>query len=122
MNENKTSAAQLRAAQKYKQEKIKRITVEFSPKDAELWEHIQKQPKKQTYIKDLIRADMGTKVYLIYNDNQDDACAFIGRFVGTEEEVNRYCDEYNSKCRYEWEEITWLCVDDMDDVNLEREW
>lgn len=58
MNENKTSAAQLRAAQKYKQEKIKRITVEFSPKESELWEHIQKQPKKQTYIKDLIRADM----------------------------------------------------------------
>jgi transcriptional regulator with XRE-family HTH domain len=65
----------------------------------------------------LIRADMGTKVYLIYKDNQDDVCAFIGRFVGTEKEVDRYCDEYNSKCRYEYEEIFWLCVADMDDVN-----
>ena len=64
----------------------------------------------------LIRSDIGTKVYLIYKDNQDDACDFIGRFVGTEEEVDRYCDEYNSKCRYEWEEIFWLCVADMDDV------
>lgn len=58
MNEKKTSAAQLRAAQKYKRENVKRITVEFSPRDAELWEHLQKADKKQTYIKDLIRADM----------------------------------------------------------------
>lgn len=58
MPENKTSTAQLRAAQKYKKANIKRITVEFSPAESELWEHIQQQPKKQTYIKDLIRADM----------------------------------------------------------------
>lgn len=64
----------------------------------------------------LIQAGMGTKVFLIYKDDQDDACYFMGRFVGTEEEVDRYCDEYNSKCRYEWEEISWLCVADMDDV------
>lgn len=57
MTEPKTSAAQLRASQKYKQ-KVKRITLEFSPVESELWEHIQKQPKKQTYIKALIRADM----------------------------------------------------------------
>lgn len=118
MTEKKTTDAQYRAAQKYKKANIKRITVEFSPLEAELWEHIQQQDKKQTYIKALIRADMGEKVYLIYKDYQDDGCCFIGRFVGTEEEVDRYCDEYNSKCRYEWEEITWLCVADMDDVNL----
>ena len=58
MAEKKTSEAQLKAVQKYKQEKVKRITIEFSPKESDLWEHIQKQPKKQTYIKDLIRADM----------------------------------------------------------------
>lgn len=58
MAEKKTSDAQYRAAQKYKKANIKRITVEFSPLEAELLEHIQKQPKKQTYIKALIRADM----------------------------------------------------------------
>lgn len=58
MTEKKTSDAQLRAAQKYKREKVKRITVDFSPAESELWEHIQQQPKKQTYIKSLIRADM----------------------------------------------------------------
>lgn len=58
MTEKKTSDAQLRAAQKYKKANLKRITVDFSPVEAELWEHIQKQPNKQGYIKSLIRADL----------------------------------------------------------------
>lgn len=49
--------AQKKAIKKYR-EKLNRITIDFSPAEAELWEHIQKQPKKQTYIKDLIRADI----------------------------------------------------------------
>ena len=53
------SDAQKKASKKYK-EKLKRITVDFYPADAELWEHIQNQPKKQTYIKDLIRADVAS--------------------------------------------------------------
>ena len=57
-NEKKTSAAQLRAAQKYKREKVNRITVDFSPKEADLWDHVHGQPNKQGYIKSLIRADM----------------------------------------------------------------
>ncbi len=61
MDEKKTSAAQLRATAKYKKEKVKRITVDFSPAELELWEHIQSQPKKQTYIKALIRADLESK-------------------------------------------------------------
>lgn len=61
MTEKKTSAAQLRAAQKYKREKVKRITVDFSPTEADLWEHLQAQGKKQTYIKNLIRADARKK-------------------------------------------------------------
>ena len=55
--ERKTSDAQMRAVQKYKQ-KVKRVTLEFHPSEEEMWEHIQNQPKKQTYIKSLIRADM----------------------------------------------------------------
>ena len=57
MTENKTSEAQLRAIKKYK-EKMKRISIDFSPAENNLWEHLQSQPKKQTYIKDLIREDM----------------------------------------------------------------
>ena len=51
------SDAQKKAIKKYR-EKLHRITIDFSPAEAELWEHIQNQPKKQTYIKDLIRADI----------------------------------------------------------------
>ena len=51
------SEAQLKASKKYK-EKVKRITIEFHPTEAQMWEHIQNQPKKQTYIKSLIKEDM----------------------------------------------------------------
>lgn len=58
MNEPKpTSEAQKRAMKKYR-EKLNRICIDFSPAEEELWQHIQSQEKKQTYIKDLIRADM----------------------------------------------------------------
>lgn len=49
--------AQRRAIQKYRK-KVNRITIDFSPAEPELWEHIQSQEKKQTYIKNLIRQDM----------------------------------------------------------------
>jgi hypothetical protein len=60
MSEKKMSEAQKKALDKYKAN-VKRLTVDFPPTDAELWEHIKKQPRKQTYIKDLIRADMKKK-------------------------------------------------------------
>ena len=49
--------AQKRATRKYKQ-KRKRLAVEFFPTEVDLYEHVAKQPQKQTYIKNLIRADM----------------------------------------------------------------
>ena len=52
-----TSEAQRKAVKKYKQ-KVNRMTIDFSPAEADLWEHIQQQEKKQTYIKALIRADI----------------------------------------------------------------
>lgn len=60
MTENKSSDAHLRAVQKYKQ-KVKRITVDFYPADEEIWNHVQSQEKKQTYIKELIRKDLESK-------------------------------------------------------------
>lgn len=61
MTENKYAAARRRANKAYKErnkDSIKRITVDFYPSEAALYEHLQAQPKKQTYIKELIRADM----------------------------------------------------------------
>lgn len=49
--------AQRKAIKKYK-EKVRKLTLEFSPTEADLLEYINKQPQKQTYIKNLIRADM----------------------------------------------------------------
>ena len=60
MTEKKMSEAQKKALDKYKAN-VKRLTIDFPPSDYELWEHLSKQAKKQTYIKDLIRADMEKK-------------------------------------------------------------
>ena len=52
-----TSEAQKKAVRKYK-EKVKRLTLDFHPSEADILDHINSQPKKQTYIKNLIREDM----------------------------------------------------------------
>lgn len=52
--------AQKKAVKKYR-EKTNKLQLEFSPAEEALWNHIQSQPKKQTYIKDLIRADMAKR-------------------------------------------------------------
>lgn len=51
------SEAQKRARKKY-QKNITRLTIDFYPTEKELVEKINEQPKKQTYIKDLIKADI----------------------------------------------------------------
>lgn len=51
------SEALKRAKKKYLA-KGKRLTIDFYPSEADLIEHIEKQEKKQTYIKELIRKDM----------------------------------------------------------------
>ena len=52
-----TTEAQRRAIQNYKK-KLNRITIDFSPAEEELWQHIQSQEKKQTYLKNLLREDI----------------------------------------------------------------
>ena len=51
------SEAQNRAKAKYLA-KGKRLTINFYPTELELYEHLEKQPQKTTYIKDLIRVDI----------------------------------------------------------------
>lgn len=53
-----STEAQLKASKKYKQKSVKRLTIDFYPTDADIYEHVCKQEKKQTYIKELIRNDM----------------------------------------------------------------
>lgn len=52
------SDAQKRADAKYKREKMKSYGLRFSPNEMDIWEHLQKQPNKSGYIKQLIRDDM----------------------------------------------------------------
>lgn len=49
--------SQRKALRNYKA-KVARITVDFPPSDSDLYDHLQAQGKKQTYIKRLIREDM----------------------------------------------------------------
>ena len=51
------SEAQKEANRKYRK-KVKRLTLDFSPAESELLEHIESHSRKQTYIKNLIREDM----------------------------------------------------------------
>lgn len=57
------SEAQKQAKKKYR-EKVKRIYVDFYPSEADLIEQIEKQPQKQTYIKNLIRADIKIRMMI----------------------------------------------------------
>lgn len=74
-----SSEAQKKAIKKYKQ-KVKRITVDFYPTEDEMWEHINKQDKKQTYIKDLIRADMENGSQRVYAQRRK--CVEDANYIG----------------------------------------
>lgn len=51
------SEAQKKAKKNYLDKGL-RFRVDFYPSEKELIDHLQKQPQKQTYIKDLIRKDI----------------------------------------------------------------
>lgn len=52
------SEAQKRAKAKYAKKKTKQLSMRFFPNDMDLWEHLDNQPNKAAYIKQLIRDDM----------------------------------------------------------------
>lgn len=49
--------AQKKAKATYRK-KGKRVSLEFFPPEQDLYDHLEKQPQKATYIKNLIREDM----------------------------------------------------------------
>ena len=55
--EHTMTEAEKKAKRKYLS-KGKRLTIDFYPSEADLIAHIEKQPQKQTYIKNLIRKDI----------------------------------------------------------------
>lgn len=53
------------------------------------------------------------KMYLIYTDSADDCCDIKGYIYGTEEDADKYCDEYNANCEYYWQEVTWIEISNL---------
>ena len=93
--------AQKKAIKKYK-EKLNRLTVDFSPAEADLWEHINAQPKKQTYIKDLIRKDMEDVQWIKYSSDEwiCPACGY-SKYCDTLDggELPPYCEECGKRMK-----------------------
>lgn len=56
-----TTDARKKAKKAYKS-KVKRMSIDFYPTDADLIQHIDNQPQKQTYIKNLVRADLAAEL------------------------------------------------------------
>ena len=56
------SEAQKRASKKWDKENMVQRVVRFSPRERDLLEHLDAQPNKAGYIKQLIRADMEGRV------------------------------------------------------------
>lgn len=50
--------AQLKATEAYRKKSIKTFSLKFFPADHDLYEHLQNQPKKAEYLRELIRKDM----------------------------------------------------------------
>jgi hypothetical protein len=45
---------------------------------------------------------MEDKIYVIFTDSCDDSAYIIGYIKGTEEEADKWCEEYNAKLK-SWE-------------------
>lgn len=95
--------AEKKAKKKYLA-KGKRLTIDFYPSEADLIEHVEKQPKKQTYIKNLIRADKEKKNKTVYVVlwGQDCEGADVQAVFSNEKDAIAYLDEHYPK----WERIS----------------
>ena len=81
--------AEKKAKKKYLS-KGKRFTVDFYPSEADLIAHLEKQEKKQTYIKDLIRADIQKKPQKPVEKFPFDVCP---RCDSTIHKAMKFCSE-----------------------------
>ena len=52
-------------------------------------------------------------IYLIFKDSMDDCCEIVGYIKGTEEEADKYCDEYNKKQAKYWRKVEYEKIHDL---------
>ena len=60
------SAAQRKATTNYRKGKTKSLSITLFPKDQDIIDWLDKQPRKAQYIRDLIRNDMAAKEHTMY--------------------------------------------------------
>ena len=58
-----TSEAQKRAVAKYQKEKMKQLSIRFSPNEMDLFDHIKSQPNIAGYVKELVRDEMRSRMH-----------------------------------------------------------
>ena len=63
---------------------------------------------------------MEKNLYLIFKDSMDDACEIKGAIVGTEEQADEWCEKYNKKCKYEWQEVYYVKLDILTDDDIDE--
>ena len=93
--------AEKRAKKKYR-EKGKRLTVDFYPSEADLLEQVNKHSKKQTYIKNLIRADIeeSKKLQDVQLSTKDKiAVGLLGGFITDERQKKGFEEEYKKQVK-----------------------
>ena len=44
-------------------------------------------------------------LYLILNDSLDDYANIVGYVEGTKEDAEKFCNDYNRKCKHKWNEV-----------------
>ena len=52
-------------------------------------------------------------VYLIFRDSMDDYSEVLGYVICTEEEVSKYCLEYNEKVKHSWEAVEYTLIENL---------
>lgn len=91
-----TTEAQKKANSKYKA-KVKRLTIDFTPEEAELFTYISNKPNKQRYIKDLIaeeyKANATHKVVYFHEGMQREIVFFKGSGTDCENYISNQIAE-----------------------------
>lgn len=65
---------------------------------------------------------MKENIYLILVDRGADDCStHYGYIKGTEEDADKYCDEYNAKHPNEWYELTWELLPELKDLSTDEQ-
>lgn len=106
------SEAQKKASAKYQKEKIKQVTIKFSPADADVYDYINGKTSRAGYIKELIRKDMEREATM--NEKYPRKYQFISD-DGQNVEV-KISGDYSDNGIHDWDVLT-----DSDQAYIEED-